>query len=73
MLFDGKSLKGWSAVGADAWRVDGGAIQSVRGAALREDLISDQSFTNFEMTFEWKVAPGSNSGVKYKIQDTVLI
>jgi len=73
LLFDGKSLKGWSAVGKDAWTVEDGAIKSLSGAALREDLISNDTFTNFEMTFEWKVAPGSNSGVKYKIQDSVLI
>jgi hypothetical protein len=28
------------------------------------------SFRNFEFRFEWKLAPGGNSGVKYRVQKT---
>ena len=72
LLFDGKTMQGWSRAAADAWVVEGGALKSLPKPLLREDLISAESFGDFELSFEWKVAPGANSGVKYKIQELVL-
>ncbi len=73
LLFDGKSMKGWLPVAADTWGVEDGCLKSLARPVLREDLITKRQFGDFELAFEWKVAPGSNSGVKYKIQDTVLV
>lgn len=73
LLFDGKSMKGWLPVAADTWAVEDGCLKSLSRPLLREDLISAAAYQDFELKFEWKVAPGSNSGVKYKIQDTVLV
>lgn len=73
LLFDGKDLKGWTKAGADAWTVEDGCIKSLSNPKLREDLLTTAAFGDYVLTFEWKVAPGSNSGVKYKIQDSVLI
>src|SRR5687767_988418 len=73
-LFDGKSLQGWRGYkAADAsktrWQVEDGTLtvgaadgSDTRGA---RDLISTGTYDNFELAFEWKVAPGGNSGVKY--------
>jgi len=58
---------------AHAWTVVDGCIKTVLHADTREDLMSTAKFRDFEMTFEWKVAPGANSGVKYRIQDVVLM
>jgi hypothetical protein len=73
LLFDGHGMTGWQAATADSWTIEDGCLKSLPGARLRQDLISTDKFKDFEMTFEWKVAPGSNSGVKYLIQDTVLV
>ncbi|MBI4891566.1 MAG: DUF1080 domain-containing protein [Acidobacteria bacterium] len=73
LLFDGKTMNGWLPVPADAWAVEDGCLKSLSRPLLREDLVSKKEFGDFELAFEWKVAPGSNSGVKYKIQDTVLV
>ncbi len=73
LMFDGKTMKGWQAATADSWTIEDGCLKSLPGAKLRQDMISTEKFTDFEMAFEWKVAPGSNSGVKYLIQDTVLV
>ena len=72
LLFDGRTMQGWSRAGADAWTVEDGTLKSLPRPLLREDLISDGVYSDFEFTFEWKVAPGANSGVKYKIQELVL-
>lgn len=78
LLFDGRSFEGWVDLTlkrppAQAWTVVDGCIKTVPHAAMREDLMSTEKFRDFEMSFEWKVAPGANSGVKYRIQDVVLM
>lgn len=75
-LFDGRSLAGWRGyMQADAsatrWRVEDGALtvppndgRDTRGAL---DLITTRTFDRFELTFEWRIAEGGNSGVKYYV------
>ena len=84
LLFDGKTLKGWKGLGYDTvpsahWMVDNGAIRKIPSGkvALQPDgqplhggdLMTADTFTNFELSFEWKVAPGANSGVKYNVSE----
>jgi inosose dehydratase len=75
-LFDGRSLKGWRGYRkADAsqtrWRVEDGMLtvpsndgKDTRGAL---DLITVDTFTDFELAWEWRVASGGNSGLKYLV------
>ncbi|MCL1934330.1 MAG: DUF1080 domain-containing protein [Candidatus Azobacteroides sp.] len=72
-LFDGTTFKGWRGYDQDTvpgrWTIDNGAIKftgSGEGEAQKTDggdLIFGHKFKNFELTFDWKVAKGSNSGV----------
>lgn len=73
-LFDGSSLKGWRGykqqdASGTRWKVEDGmlTVPSADGKDTRGklDLISTETFDNFELTVEWKVTPGGNSGVKY--------
>lgn len=74
-LFDGKSFNGWRAYDADTvpgrWSIDEGAFKvsgSGQGEAHADDggdLIFAHKFKNFELTFDWKVGKGSNSGIFY--------
>lgn len=78
LLFDGTSFHGWvdpnlKQPPARAWTISDGCIKTVPHAAMREDLMSVEKFRDFELAFDWKVAPGANSGVKYRIQDVVLM
>lgn len=73
LLFDGKSLSGWRPAAEGAWTIEDGCIKAVPKPILREDLLTAEEFGDFELVFEWKVAPGANSGVKYLIQDSVLV
>ena len=74
-LFDGKSFDGWRGYNrADmpkAWTIEDGAIK-INGSGKGEagannggDILFDRKFKNFELTFEWKVSKGANSGVFY--------
>ena len=68
LLFDGKTLDGWrgykaEAIGA-AWKVQDGAI--VLTAAKAGDLVTAQEYADFELSFDWKISAGGNSGVIYR-------
>lgn len=68
-LFNGKNLDGWvTAAGqpvSDGWSVEQGMlVRSGHGG----DIYSVDSFSGFELTFDWKIAPGVNSGVKYRLR-----
>lgn len=64
-LFDGHTLIGWHAYQqpsgvTSGWSIDSGAVRT-EGTA--KDLVSDRQYSSFELDLEWKVAPGSNSGI----------
>lgn len=72
-IFDGKSFDGWRGYGKDKvparWTIEDGALKFNKsgGGEAQEsdggDIIFAHKFKNFELTFDWKVAKGSNSGV----------
>ncbi len=70
-LFDGQTIAQWRgfklATVPDSWRVEEGAITWTKGAPI--DLVSRQQYTNFEFEFEWKVPPGGNSGVMFRVTE----
>jgi hypothetical protein len=70
-LFDGKTPAGWRTQSRDAfpshaWKIEDGCLRSI-ATAPRVDLSTARTFRNFELEFEWKLAPGVNSGVKYLV------
>ncbi|MEZ5353849.1 MAG: DUF1080 domain-containing protein [Bryobacteraceae bacterium] len=78
LLFDGSTLEAWDDPGqrtppADSWTIADGSIQSRAHPKIREDLMTKEAFGDFEMVFDWKISPGGNSGVKYQIQDRILL
>ncbi|MBL0937929.1 MAG: DUF1080 domain-containing protein [Gemmatimonadaceae bacterium] len=68
-LFADGSLAGWHNYATPGqpvagWTVENGElVRSGRGG----DITSDKIYANFEMELEWKVGPGGNSGVIYRI------
>ncbi len=78
-IFDGKTFKGWRGYGKDVvpgkWTIEDGCIKfnGTGGGEAQDadggDLIFAHKFKNFELTFEWKVDKGSNSGILYLAQE----
>lgn len=70
-LFDGKTLAGWHVYhesGAPKnWAVVDGTIQRMANGG---DLVTDQEYGNFELALDWKITPGGNSGILYRVADT---
>jgi hypothetical protein len=78
LLFDGNTMNGWQDPArknrpGDAWVVENGTLKTRLKPRIEEDLISEDSFGDFELKFSWRVSPGGNTGVKYRIQDTVFL
>jgi hypothetical protein len=71
-LFDGKTSAGWRTQAKPefptngGWTIEDGAIKSV-AAGKRADISTKRLFRNFELMFDWKLAKGTNSGVKYLV------
>ncbi len=71
-LFDGKSLSGWHGfktpgVAPGGWQALDGTLTRVSPA---EDLVTDRTFANFELTLDWLISAKGNSGVIYRIDPT---
>jgi dienelactone hydrolase len=71
-LFDGKTTAGWRTLARPqfptngGWTVEDGTIKSV-AKGKRADISTERSFRDFELMFDWKLAKGTNSGVKYLV------
>jgi hypothetical protein len=77
-LFDGKTTTGWrgfkkAAFPERGWAIENGWIKHLatgsQNGAGGGDIITLDTFDNFDLQFEWKVAPGANSGVKYLVTE----
>lgn len=77
LLFDGSTLNGWKRYNHDSigplWSVQDGMIVC-DGKGLTEgtadvggSLITTKQYGNFELTAEWKLSPGGNSGILYHV------
>jgi hypothetical protein len=78
LMFDGKSFAGWEdpakkSPAGDNYAVDDGCLKSLKRPKINEDLFTLETYTDFEMEFDWKISPGGNSGVKYRIQDRIML
>lgn len=76
LLFDGFSIRGWRSFQhkqSDSWSVKEGVLHCVSKQAglniMRADLITDQQYENFELSADWKISPGGNSGILYMVSE----
>lgn len=75
VLFDGSSTEGWrvfnGSIFPENWSVEDGALKCDGTAATVEnggDLIyGAKEFENFELSLEWKISSGGNSGIFYHV------
>ena len=53
-----------------SWTIEDGATLCTLPDGPRADLSSKAIFRNFDLTFDWYLTPGTNSGVKYLVFGT---
>ena len=78
LMFDGKTTDGWRGYNLTAfpekgWVIEEGTLKVI-GSSKGEaggggDLLYDKKFRNFELSLEWKVSEGGNSGIFYLAQE----
>jgi hypothetical protein len=88
LLFDGRTFAGWRGLGYDSvpsahWQIVNGTIAKIatknvpRQAdgqpAQGGDLLTVDTFRDFELVFQWRVTPGANSGVKYNVSEKLSL
>jgi len=69
-LLADQNLEQWVTVRGEAvqsgWSFEDGALKCEgRGAGL---LLTKQNYRNFELSWEWKISAGGNSGIKYRVR-----
>ncbi|TWU43388.1 hypothetical protein Q31b_24270 [Novipirellula aureliae] len=71
LLFDGISMDSWRSYKKesvnDGWKVVDGAM--VRGEKGADDIITKEQFDAFELSLEYKISKGGNSGVMFHVTE----
>ena len=73
VLFDGHDTSAWRTyTGTNfpktGWVVEEGALHLMPGGKGGE-LVTRETFDNFEFEWEWKIAPKANNGIKYLVTE----
>ncbi len=73
ILFDGESTDAWRGYRTETfpqagWEVKDGVLSTVSGDA-RPDIITVESYDNFELHLEWRVAHRGNSGIFFHVSE----
>lgn len=86
LLFDGESFDGWRGVGLDSiprghWTIENGVLHKVPSGEVPlaadgqpvdgGDIMTVNTYENFELTWEWKTTNEGNSGLKYNVSDKI--
>jgi len=71
LLFNGQNMDGWRTYQNkenDSWEVTDGALhcKPEGEAEQRADILTVDQYGDFELAFDWKIAPTDNSGVIYR-------
>lgn len=65
-LFDGETLEGWRQYGSEAppdgWRAEDGTLHRFASGG---DIMTMDTFDDYELALEWRIAEGGNSGIFY--------
>lgn len=77
LLFDGKTSKGWVGAYKDhfpdtGWTVENGMINvhelTGKEGGTGGDIVTPEMYKAFDLSFEFLLTPGANSGVKYFVR-----
>src|SRR5680860_1513485 len=73
-LFDGTNADGWRAYNSEdglpeGWVIEGETLKSLgQGGDIGGDIVyGKEEFGEFELSLEWKISEGGNSGIFYHV------
>ena len=72
-IFDGKSFDGWHQYNSDVigsqWSINNGELIFKNNKDSKQDLVTEEEFENFELSIEWNISKGGNSGIFYGVKE----
>jgi hypothetical protein len=71
-LFDGNSFEGWKKSNGEpfngkGWIVKDGVLSTDTASGHGGDIVTTKEFGDFELTLDFRLEPGTNSGIKYAL------
>ena len=73
LLFDGKTTTGWHTYNAASvsanWKVTDGVLMLDPKEKGGGDIVTNDSFDNYEFVTDWKISEGGNSGIIFNIKE----
>lgn len=70
LLFDGETIDGWrnyqSESVSDGWSIQDGILTASKGGG---DLITQKKYDNFELSIEYRISQGGNSGILFHVTE----
>lgn len=88
ILFDGSNLDSWRTLGSDSvftafWKIEDGILKKIdRGKVPQQadgqpqqggDLMTRDAYENYELSWEWALFEGGNSGLKYNVSEEMSV
>ena len=76
LLFNGQNTDGWRGYNNktfDSWEIINGQLfckANEKEVKQRADLMTLDQYENFELSIDWKVDKGANSGIIYRVVET---
>lgn len=70
LLFDGKSTQGWKRSNGNpfpetGWKIENGVISVDPSQGRGNDIVTEEEFSDFELSLEFRLTHAANSGIKY--------
>lgn len=74
LLWDGQTTGGWRSARSDAfpekgWKIEAGVLSVLKSdgseAGRGGDIVTREKYSDFELSVDFKITPGANSGIKY--------
>jgi hypothetical protein len=84
LLFNGRDFSGWRGLGRETmprghWTIEDNAIKKVPSGEVPlqddgqplegGDILTVDTFSDFELRWEWRISPAGNSGIKYNVSE----
>lgn len=71
-MFDGHTLQGWTNLDGgpvgEGWEVVDGMIHLKALQQRSGSIVTAREFGDMDLSFDWKIAPNGNSGLKYRVR-----
>lgn len=75
LLWDGATSGGWQSIKGEAFPQEGwstaGGMLTAEGAKVG-DIVTTRAYRNFELSVDFRLSPGANSGIKYLLNPKQL-